>query len=181
MDIKTGPLKGEGERFLECRHYEDCLDVSAIKNWRSFNCESCDFYISVFKKTESQNEVKSMQTTSENKENTRICERCGEKPTIQPSSPLCANCIAAKRWQGGSKNKGPVKPRKKKTTIDKSKADKSQQDSNTAVTIEFGKHASILREVEKLAEEELRSIDLQVIYMLKNYLKSNPIRGPLEK
>ena len=116
-----------------------------------------------------------MSTIPEKKENTRICEKCGEKPTIQPSSPLCASCIAKEGWKDRSKNKSPGHPRKKKTTLDKSKADKSQHDSNTAVTIEFGKHASVLREVEKLAEEQIRTIDLEVIYIIKRYLNSGEV------
>ena len=40
----------------------------------------------------------------------------------------------------------------------------------TAITIEFEEHAAILREVENLSVQELRPIDMQVIYMLKKQL-----------
>ena len=60
-------------------------------------------------------------------------------------------------------------------TPNKAKPEKPQQSPDTTLTIEFKKHPSILREVEKLAEEEVRPVELQVIYILKQYLKSvNP-------
>ena len=50
------------------------------------------------------------------------------------------------------------------------KPDEALLGPNTALTIDFGKHSSILTEVEKLADEEMRPVDLQVIYMLKQAL-----------
>jgi hypothetical protein len=38
---------------------------------------------------------------------------------------------------------------------------------NTILTIDFGKYSPVLRAVEKLAEEEMRPVEFQVIYMLK--------------
>ena len=44
---------------------------------------------------------------------------------------------------------------------------------DTTLIIEFGKHAPVLREVERQAEEEMRPLDLQVIYILKSILKDD--------
>ena len=40
------------------------------------------------------------------------------------------------------------------------------------LTIQFDKYASLLTEIEKMAEEEVRPPDLQVIYILKSYLNN---------
>ena len=167
------PKKGQGERFFDCHRYEACLDFAAIENWKAFNCEHCGFYASVFKKTDVENEVKSMPTTPEKKENTRICGECKERQTISPGNPYCASCMSKKSWEARRvKKKAPVKSKKKDTTKDKAQTEKPQQNRNTALTIEFSKHVSVLREVEKLAEEEVRPVDLQVIFILKNYLNN---------
>ncbi len=39
---------------------------------------------------------------------------------------------------------------------------------NQKTKIEFDKYVSILKEVEKLADENMRPLDLQILYMLKN-------------
>ncbi|MBW2559755.1 MAG: hypothetical protein JRE40_02745 [Deltaproteobacteria bacterium] len=43
---------------------------------------------------------------------------------------------------------------------------------NTGRTIEFGKHAEVLKGIEKLADEELRTLENQVIYILKKHLSA---------
>jgi len=162
--MKVKPKKGKGERSLDCPHYESCLDFAAIQNWKSFNCESCGFYVDSLKKARS---------SPEKKENTKICNKCGKNPTIQPNSPLCASCIGKQAWMDGkAKKKVPASPKRKETTQNKAIPEKPHQDLNTALTIKFGKYASVLSEVEKIAEEEVRSVDLQVIYILKKYLKN---------
>lgn len=162
--VSMNPKRGKGERKLDCDHYGVCLDLAAKKDWKSFNCESCLSF---------EAEVKEVLKIAEKDENTRICEECGEKPTISPGNPYCASCMSKKSWEARRvKNKGPGEPKKKKTTKDKAQTEKPQQNRNTALTIEFSKHVSVLREVERLAEEEVRPVNLQVIYILKNYLNS---------
>lgn len=34
----------EIHRRDDCKHYEDCLDVAALKRWRSFSCYNCKKY-----------------------------------------------------------------------------------------------------------------------------------------
>lgn len=143
--MKANPKKGKGERFFDCPHYESCLNFAAVQNWKAFNCESCGFYIDNIK------------------ENTRLCEDCKKKETISPKHPLCAGCMAIRS------NKS--KPQKKGDTRGKNKAEKAQQRGDMELTICFGKYASLLTEIEKLADEEIRSIDEQIIFILKNYLK----------
>ena len=76
----------------------------------------------------------------------------------------------AKKEKGGYKEKLNNK-RPSKKPIDKQK--EGGQGQNTALTIEFGKHVQVLREVEKLAEDQLRPVDLQIIFMVKKQLESS--------
>jgi len=152
------PRRGKGGRNEACELYSECLDVAAKQNWKSFNCELCPNYKPDLKKPE----------------NKRICEECGKKTTITPKHALCASCLGKK----------PDKPRKaKKTGVVRSnkgsagqsigKLKKACRGQNTALTVEFSeKYISILKEIEELAEEEIRPIGLQVVYMLRNQLNS---------
>jgi len=167
--MKAEPKKGKGERFLDCPHYEGCLDFCAIQNWKSFNCESCDFYIDSLKKS---------PPSPEKKENTRICEKCGKNPTIQPNSPLCASCIGKQAWKDGKakkkrplKKKIPASPKRIETTQGKDKHKAEIVDSGRNMEVVFsGKYGQVLKEVEKLANKEIRTVDEQIIYIIKNYL-----------
>ena len=118
--MKARPSKGQGNRFLECRLYDECLDVAGLRNWKAWNCEECDLYKSIFGKKASGNELKDMSTIPEKEENTRICEKCGKNPTIQPNSPLCASCIGKQAWKDGKAKKKRL-PKEKSSTSPKRK------------------------------------------------------------
>jgi len=113
----------------------------------------------------------------------RICEKCGNNPTIQPNSPLCASCIGKQAWKDGkAKKKRPSKKKtpaslKTKETIkgqDKRKAEIGQPRGDFEVVFS-GKYSQVLKEVERLAEEEIRTVDEQIIYILKNYLSNTQV------
>lgn len=178
--MKGNPKQGEGDKKIDCDLYEDCLGYAAKKDWHNFNCEACT-YIGKGQGTE--------PTTTAKKENTRICEDCKEKPTLSPNCPLCPSCMAKRSNQGRSAKQEPKakRPRgrppkmrptgnhgdcQKGTGATQSmpKPEKAAVGSNMALTIEFGKYGHILKEIQKLAEEEVRPVELQVIYMLKNAL-----------
>ncbi len=74
-------------------------------------------------------------------------------------------------WKDGDSRKKASKRSKsgKATKKDKGNPENSQQRRNMALTIDFGRYVSILKELEQLAEEEVRSVDSQVIYILKKY------------
>ena len=104
-------------------------------------------------------------------ENSRICGQCKKKPTITPKHSLCSSCMGSRAWsKKGDKKKGTQKPEKKRAKI-KVNPKRALPAQPMALTIDFGnKYASILREVEKLADQEIRPVELQVIYMLKTCL-----------
>ncbi|MBW2341218.1 MAG: hypothetical protein JRF50_12895 [Deltaproteobacteria bacterium] len=157
------PKRGKGERDINCEHYGACLDLADSKNWKSFNCESCPLYHPASKKA---------LPAPEKKENTRICEECGERPTIQPSTAFCASCLGKKAHRGDKPKKAAHKrPKKKRGSLDKAKPETGRQEANISLTIKFSKkYIWILREIEKLADEEVRMVEEQAIYILKSGL-----------
>ena len=169
------PKKGKGERFFDCPHYESCLNFAAIQNWKSFNCESCLFFKSEVKDMPTIPKKKETPASTGKKEDARICEDCNKNKTISPKHSLCASCMARRSNKSRPKKKVPASPKRKETTQNKAIPEKPQQDHDTALTIEFGKYASVLSEIKKIAEEEVRSIDLQIIYILKRYLSKDEV------
>ena len=168
--MKAAPKKGKGERALSCPNYESCLDFCAIQNYKSFNCESCGFYIETLQKS---------PAATVKQENTRLCEKCGKNSTIQPNSPLCASCIGKQAWKDGKAKKkrppnkktpGSLKRKEATQGKGKHKAEIGQPRPHFEV-IFSEKYGQVLKEVEKLAEEEIRTVDEQIIFILKSYLK----------
>lgn len=156
------PRRGAGQRNMDCAHYKDCLDLTAKQDWKTFNCESCEHG--------NQDHAKGAVATPK-KENTRLCE-CG-KITLSPTCPYCPSCMAKRSNKDRSTKKEPKSKRPRGRSPGKRATDSptgAPKKENTALTIDFGKYSPILREVEKLAEEEMRPVDLQVVYILKHYL-----------
>lgn len=152
------PSRGNGKRNISCEKYGKCLDIAAKKDWKTFNCEKCPFF------------TDQKQTPKPPKiENKRVCERCGERPTMQPSSPYCSRCLTDMKR---AKQNADSAPKKKNESTDKPKTIMASKPADTAVTIDFGKYISILKEIEELADKKMRSLDMQIVYMLKNQLES---------
>jgi hypothetical protein len=156
---KEHPEGREGQKNIDCEHYIGCLTYAARQNWRTFNCESCDLF-----KMKPKEEVEASKMNDK-----KLCEKCGKKPPINRFSKYCSGCLNSFKKD---KVKGPGASKKKKKGHGKHKPEKAPKRANTALTIEFGKYASILQEVEKLADEEMRPLDLQIAYMLKSQLKA---------
>ena len=157
--LKKNPRRGRGKRTESCEFYSDCLGVVAKKDWKSFNCESCQLYSS---------EATAVNIDKSKNKNTRICEECKEAPTITPKHALCASCLGKRsrpKNRGDSKSSQGQKPFENKTKVDKYVSNESD-----AVTIKFGRYVLALREIEKLAESEVRTVELQVIFILKKWL-----------
>lgn len=150
------PLRGNGKRNISCEKYEKCLDIAAKKDWKTFNCEKCPFF------TDQKQVPKPPKI-----ENTRVCEQCGERPTIQASSPYCSRCLTDMKRA----KQEAVDPSKKKNEVHRPKSEEAQKTANTAVTIDFGKYISVLKEVEELADKKMRSLDMQIVYMLNEQIK----------
>ena len=76
-----------------------------------------------------------------------------------------------KKSREGKKGKtAPVQARRKETKEDKAPAEKTPTIENMAVNIDFGRFPLILKQLQNLADEEIRPLDLQVIYLLKQHI-----------
>jgi hypothetical protein len=97
-----------------------------------------------------------------------LCKDCKKNPTFG-RSPYCASCMATRsnKARKGKKTKNTKPRRAKKAGHTKDNPEKSPSRGDTAIVIDFGKYAPILRKIESLAEEEVRSVESQIIYMLK--------------
>jgi len=170
---KLRPSRGEGKRKIKCVFYNDeCLDHAAKQNWKTFNCGKCPLYKNGL-------EPIGVMGKKAKVKNTRICEteECNNI-TLGPGCPLCPSCMAKKAKQtrdAKKKNAG------ENTVMAESKKDKDDYKPNAeivdpgedmAIVIRFEKHLPALKAIEKMAEEELRPIDMQIIYMLKQQLKT---------
>lgn len=158
------PTKGHGKRDLDCKFYNDCLDLAGLKNWKSWNCESCDFFNAVFGKIKGR---VNMAEEDEKVENTRICSDCNKNHTISPKHSLCASCMAKRSNVAGRKHKKPTQSMDRPETVDSG--------ANIELVLKLGKYSGLLDELTKLAEEEVRSIEEQVIWILKRYIKDKGV------
>jgi len=154
--------KGQGTRRLDCGRYEACLDHAAMNDWDGFDCASCAY---ASEKTVSSE-------TDEAKTPAALCAECGERERMG-SSPYCARCMAIRGNKARAKKKDGEKRGKRSDTKAQPKAEKALEEAATALRIEFGKHAFILREIESLADKEIRPVECQVIYMLKVQLDNS--------
>jgi len=170
--MKARPSKGQGNRFLECRLYDECLDVAGLRSWKAWSCEECDLYKSIFGKKASKNELKDMSAPPEKKENIRLCEDCKEKEPISLKHSLCASCMAIRSHKKRPPNKKtPASPKRKGNLQRQGKHKSEIVDSERNMEVVFSKkYNQVLEKIKKLAEEEIRTVDAQIIYMLKKYL-----------
>lgn len=107
-----------------------------------------------------------------------LCKECGEKPRMG-SSPYCASCMAIRGNKARALQKAADKLKKEKRAKGQGKSETARNVSDTALKIEFGSHADILREVEALADQEIRPVECQIIYMLKQQLTRNAHQPPV--
>lgn len=124
--------------------------------------------------SETQKEAEAMSDEAKN-----LCEECNEKPTLHPKGKLCASCMAKRSNAARRSNIERKKPhtatgkgKRKAPSLPIVETQKAEEAPDAAITINFGEHAAILREIEKLSAQELRPIHMQVIYILKHYLEN---------
>ena len=160
LDEPRKPKRGKGQRNETCEFYNICLDLAAKKDWKTWNCKSCEYYVG-------------NMTVTEKIENKRLCSKCKDNFTISPTNDLCASCMARLSNEVRKARKAKLKAPAKSNTKGKGKAEKSSlvPIPSSEIQIDFGKHTLVLDEIKDLAEEEMRPIEWQIIYMQKNHLK----------
>ena len=121
-----------------------------------------------------QGAIEGDKNTEETRETpaVRLCSTCKTRKTISPSHDICPSCLAAKRKY----KKGPATKKADKGT----KQAKMKEDTpapakvdcrlNMEVVIDFAKYPSILDKIKELAEDQIRPVDSQIIFILKSSL-----------
>lgn len=99
-----------------------------------------------------------------------LCEKCGEKPTIHPNSKLCASCLAKKKYENGGPGSRPGKESRTAKGAASQGGQKAAEAPLRRISIDFGKYAPIIDDLKALAEKETRTLELQIIHILKTYL-----------
>lgn len=150
---------GEGFRNIDCERYDECLDYAARNDWRGFDCGTCSHH--------AKERGHTMSETGQTQ--AQLCVECGEKERMG-NSPYCSSCMAVRANRARAENRRSERPRKRTDNPTRSKPGKALEEPSTALRIDFGIHAAILREIEKLADKEIRPLECQVIYMLKTQL-----------
>jgi hypothetical protein len=160
------PRRGKGVRDLDCEFYDKCLMHAARRNWKSFNCEEC---------------LKRESMVGEEREtNTKICSECQDRPTIHPNSSLCASCMAKKskakreaeaQGQAGRRVNGELRGKPKKAILGQMAKPGTGNQDGQVVEVNFFKYPGLLEAVRKKADEDLRPVDLQILFIVKTYLK----------
>jgi len=122
-------------------------------------------------------------------ENTRQCA-CG-KITISPGSPLCPSCMAvraneirkAKKKESEKKAKrSRDKDIEKKTSrgpkaTHRDKLESTKSPSDTAVPVEFKRYDDLFNWLKREADDQVRTLSGQIIWILKNFRSSQPDNG----
>jgi len=101
-------------------------------------------------------------------ETRKLCATCGEKPTISDSCPYCPSCMRKR----SKKKTASIISRKKaeaKTGDEKTHDEKAPVAGNMAVTVDFSGYPQILNDVRQLAGDEIRPLELQIVYLLKHH------------
>jgi hypothetical protein len=98
----------------------------------------------------------------------KLCKKCGERETMSKHSPYCARCLGDMgrvKQQGKQPSGGEVS---ELTTEASAPKEKAHPGAMTAVTIDFKSYPDLLNSIRQLASEEVRPVDMQIVYLLKS-------------
>ena len=103
----------------------------------------------------------------------KMCKTCGLKPTISDSCPLCPSCMRKRSIQSRKGKTAPVRAQRGRPKKDTNHHEKTPTIENMAVNIDFGTYPHVLKQVSDLADQEIRPLDLQIIYLLKRHFEKD--------
>jgi hypothetical protein len=98
----------------------------------------------------------------------KICKKCEERETLSKSCPYCAKCMGDIARDKKQAKKTPETKDSKGTRERPDLPGKARPGAITAVTIDFENYGGLLVSIHELANEEVRPVDLQIIYLLKS-------------
>jgi len=104
----------------------------------------------------------------------RLCKDCGKKEPLSPGGLYCASCMARRANEAKKAKKQASEARHNKTAATgKGKAESgSMCRISSPVSIDFSNYPAMYNELKALAEEELRSVEWQILYMLRDSLRA---------
>jgi len=113
---------------------------------------------------------KSEQTKSQPPKK-KICKVCAQKPTMHPNSPYCGGCLA-KRANSSKRRSRSASVGNKNSNATRSMANlqKATMGEWQPLIEVFKEYEQVLEDVRKLAAEETRPFEYQIIAMLKDQL-----------
>lgn len=110
------------------------------------------------------------------KENQKIklCTECHKNPPMSKGGAFCASCMAKK---ANNKRKQATGMTVKAPNLEKTGEDKGEKGQvekppcgvNMKVVIDFNKYPHIFKQVQELADDEMRVFDAQIIFLLKRH------------
>jgi len=184
--MRPNPQEGEGERNFDCSQYADCENRAAREDWIDFHCEDCPRAGLEDEKdlSDETDKEKTIMKPQEPKPRQDLCEVCGVKPRLK-TVPYCGSCMAkrgaAKRAQekalGGAQERKNKVGRPRGRPRHKAEPEGPPPAQETALTVDFRKYPGLLNEVRKLADDEIRSPDQQVIYIVKSHFEARREAG----
>ena len=103
----------------------------------------------------------------------RLCQDCGEKPPMSPHSPYCSSCMQKRATKARMKSKKASKREKEEAPAVGPGAHRKEafRAGRVIMPVDFGRYREVLEAVVKLAEEEMRPLEIQIVFMLKSCLK----------
>jgi len=101
------------------------------------------------------------------------CSACNEKPPITPKHSLCSSCMA-KRSKSAPKAPRKASGQEKETSIRvRPRVEEKAPDfEDKVVKIDFSGYPGILEKLVAHSRDELRPLDLQIMYILKRNIES---------
>ena len=99
----------------------------------------------------------------------RLCSICETKKTISPRHDICGSCLAAKgklKREQTAKN-ALLATKTEKVKEDKGPVEKAAHSKDMKVVVDFAKYPSILNHIQKLADDQIRPVDAQIIFLIK--------------
>jgi len=99
----------------------------------------------------------------------RLCSTCKTKKTISPRHDICGSCLAAKgklKREQTAKN-ALLATKTEKVKEDKGPVEKAAHSKDMKVVVDFAKYPSILNHIQKLADDQIRPVDAQIIFLIK--------------
>lgn len=97
----------------------------------------------------------------------RTCETEGCEKEAFPSG-LCARCMGKRGAEANARKRADEKAKK---SPGRPPGSKTGQDKGMVVSVDFGGYEEVLEQVKKKAQEEVRTLNGQVVYLLKKAME----------